>query len=98
MEQNKEVEKPTTEHLASEIIAEEKAKSKAKDRGIIAIGIALIVITLGMAILNYRNNCDWRELFASYDYVSQNGEGINYYNSDVGGNVNNGAENKETKK
>ena len=80
------------------MIAEEKAKSKAKDRVIAVLIIAFTVITLGMAMLNYRNDRDWRELFASYDYVSQNGEGINYYNSEVGGNVNNGAENKETKK
>ena len=38
-------------------------------------------------------NIYWIYQWNSYDYVSQGGEGYNYYNSDVEGDVNNGAEN-----
>ena len=41
------------------------------------------------------NNQRWIEYLSQYDFVSQDGEGYNYYNSDVGGNVNNGAESEE---
>lgn len=88
-----EVTKPTTEHIAMEILKHEQDKSKAKNVGVISLTIAVIIIAIGMAVINYRNDCDWRELLGSYDYVSQDGEGQNYYNNDVGGNVNNGAEN-----
>ena len=36
----------------------------------------------------------WLYVFQSYDYVSQDGEGQNYYNHEVGGDVYNGAEGK----
>lgn len=93
-----EVTKPTTEHIAMEILKHEKEKSKAKNVGVISLTVAVIVIAIGMAIINYQNDCDWRKLFSSYDYVSQDGEGYNYYNSDIEGDVNNGAENTETEK
>lgn len=41
------------------------------------------------------NNQHWIDYLSQYDFVSQDGEGYNYYNSDVGGDVNNGAESKE---
>lgn len=81
-------------HLASEIIAGRERLSRAKDFFIVCLTVAVIAIGLGMAIINYMNDQDWRELFTSYDYVSQDGEGYNYYNSDIGGDVNNGAEDK----
>lgn len=93
-----EVTKPTTEHIAMEILKHEQDKSKAKNVGVISLTIAVIIIAIGMAVINYRNDCDWRELFGSYDYVSQDGEGTNYYNSEIGGNVNNGATNQETER
>lgn len=82
--------------LASEIIAGKERLSHAKDIVIIGLFIAVISITIVMAALNYMNDRDWRKLFASYDYVSQDGEGYNYYNSDIGGDVNNGTESTET--
>lgn len=39
-----------------------------------------------------KSNQSWIDYLSQYDFVNQDGEGINYYNSDVGGNVNNGAE------
>lgn len=57
-------------------------------------GIALLLVH--QMNINYQNDKDWRELFSSYDYVSQDGNGQNYYNSEIGGNVNNGATDTET--
>lgn len=83
-------------HLASEIIAGRERLSRAKDFFIVCLTVAVVATGLGMAVINYMNDRDWRELFASYDYVSQDGEGYNYYNSDIGGDVNNGTESTET--
>ena len=44
------------------------------------------------ALANERNNQRWIEYLSQYDFVSQDGEGYNYYNSDVGGDVVNGTE------
>lgn len=45
--------------------------------------------------INKENDREWRELFNSYDYISQDGNGENYYNSNVSGEVNNGATGQE---
>lgn len=50
--------------------------------------ILLIVLLVG-------TNMAWLYVFQSYDYVSQDGEGYNYYNKEVGGDVHNGTEDKE---
>lgn len=44
-----------------------------------------------------RINQSWIDYLSEYDFVTQDGEGINYYNADIGGNVNNGATNPPTK-
>ena len=72
--------------LASEILADSDRKDKRKNMIIIGLVIAIIVITLYYIY-------QW----TSYDYVSQDGTGYNYYNSDVEGNVNNVAEDQEEK-
>ena len=87
---------PIVEHaLASEILARREEVSKVKNLAIICLTIGIVVIGVGMATINYMNDRDWRELFASYDYVSQDGNGYNYYNADVEGDVNNGAADPE---
>lgn len=50
-----------------------------------------IVIVL-LIILLVGTNMAWLYVFQSYDYVSQDGEGYNYYNHEVGGDVYNGSE------
>lgn len=40
-------------------------------------------------------NLYWIYQWNSYDYISQDGDGQNYYNSDVEGDVTNGSENTE---
>ena len=38
-------------------------------------------------------NASWLYVFNSYEYVTQDGEGYNYYNSEIDGDVENGTEN-----
>lgn len=95
MNENKnEVKELTTEHLAMEVLKQEQEKSRAKNMGVISLTVAVIVIAIGMAVINYRNDCDWRKLFSDYDFISQDGEGINNANYGEQGDLNNGAENK----
>lgn len=96
MNENKnEVKELTTEHLAMEVLKQEQEKSKAKNAGVISLTVAVIVIAIGMAVINYKNDCDWRLLFSDYDFISQDGEGINSINDGTQGDLNNGAEGKE---
>lgn len=91
-ENSKEPEPITTEHLALEILKQEQAKSKAKNVSIISLTVAVVIIAIGMAIINYQNDREWRELFNSYDYISQDGEGFNNVNSGTQGNLDNSEE------
>lgn len=50
--------------------------------------IAIFVLIILLVVTNMA----WLYVFQSYDYVSQDGDGQNYYNSQVGGDVYNGAE------
>lgn len=50
-----------------------------------------IVIVL-LIVLLVGTNMAWLYVFQSYDYVTQDGEGQNYFNREVGGDVYNGAE------
>lgn len=56
-------------------------------------------VILCLAIVNYRysqsnerNNQRWIEYLSQYDFVSQDGDGYNYYNADVTGDVVNGSD------
>lgn len=53
---------------------------------------ALLAYQMG---LKQQSDREWKELFNSYDYISQDGNGENYYNSNVSGEVNNGATDQE---
>lgn len=98
MNENKnEVKELTTEHLAMEVLKQEREKSKAKNVGVVSLTVALIVIAIGMAIINYRNDCDWRQMFSDYDFISQDGEGINNVNGGEQGDLNNGAKSEAEK-
>lgn len=101
MEQNKEIKELTTEHLAMEVLKQEQEKSKAKNVGVIGLtigfiglAIATVAITIHLSNVNYKNDCDWRKLFSDYDFISQDGEGINNANYGEQGDLNNGAEDK----
>lgn len=97
--------KPTTEHLATEVLEHEQEKRKAKNLGMAIIGILAVSILIASMIermhlveKNYKNDCDWRKLFSEYDFVSQDGNGINSANYGKQGDLNNGAENKVKEK
>lgn len=92
MQKIEEPENITTEHLALEILKQEQEKSKAKNVGIISLTVAVVIIAIGMAVINYQNDREWRELFDSYDFISQDGEGFNNVNSGTQGNLDNSSE------
>ena len=88
----------TSEHLALEVLKQEHEKSKAKDRGVITLGVLTGLSILGiigtavfMSNINHQNDKEWRELFSSYDYITQDGGGYNNVNSGQQGDLNNGA-------
>ena len=94
--------------IASETISDLQKRNKTKDMHLLYVVIALIVSVSVMSGFNYKNNNQWRKVveqsnqkwidyLSQYDFVSQDGEGYNYYNSDVGGDVNNGAESQKEK-
>lgn len=102
VEEERRTENPFAETLAMELMRNERGKHMAKNLGLwLMFSIsAFLVAALVYSYTHfsnkfYQNDKEWRELFGSYDYVSQDGNGQNYYNSDIGGNVNNGAESKE---
>ena len=88
MSENKEIKELTTEHLAMEVLKQEQRRSKALIIGL-SVGLAVSgIATITTAICgvderkhlvekNYQNDCDWRTLFSDYDFISQDGEGIN---------------------
>lgn len=87
------------ETLATETIAMLSNQCMRLERVIWYVLIFAGFAVLCLAITNYRyslanerNNQRWIEYLSQYDFVTQDGEGYNYYNSDVGGDVHNGAE------
>lgn len=67
------------ENFVSELIKDAQAQAK---RWFIAF-IATLAALVG-------TNIYWIYQWNSYDYVSQDGEGYNYYNSDIEGDIKNG--------
>ena len=63
----------------SELISDARAQAK---RWFIAFLVTLTAL--------FGTNVYWIYVFNSYEYVSQDGEGFNYYNSDVEGDIENG--------
>lgn len=94
MEQNKEITMQETNTASSVIYHIEKVSK----RWIIFASVAFVAIALLLAYqmgLKQQSDREWKELFGSYDYVSQDGNGENYYNSNVSGEVNNGTAGEE---
>lgn len=75
----------TEQNFATEVFREFKIHTR------FAICAMAAVLAFG-AFLYYKNDADWRELFNSYDFISQDGEGINNINSGEQGDLLNGAE------
>lgn len=78
-------EKKTTwndaEKLVSEVLKDNQKQAK---RWFVAF-----VITMAALI---GTNAYWIYQWSSYDYVSQDGEGYNYFNSNIDGDISNGTE------
>lgn len=58
---------------------------------------AMWIVIILLIIMLVGSNMAWLYVFQSYDYVSQDGEGQNYFNREVGGDVYNGAESQSKK-
>lgn len=89
--------KRVEECLATEIIRGAKREAKGLWVGIICVTALAIVAVSWFAFNNYSQTKGFLNYLSEYDFVSQDGEGYNYYNSDIRGDVSNGAESKETK-
>lgn len=71
-----------TENLVSEVFRDNQKQMK---RWFLAF-----IITLAALV---GTNAYWIYVFNSYEYVAQDGNGYNYYNSEIEGDVNNGSKN-----
>lgn len=69
------------ENLATELLGELKTQTRR--------WFCAFIVTLALLFIS---NMAWLYVFQSYDYVSQDGEGYNFFNSRVGGDVYNGSE------
>ena len=70
------------EKLVTEVFRDNQRQAK---RWFVAFLITLAALVA--------TNTYWIYVFNSYEYVSQDGEGYNYYNSEIGGDVENGPKN-----
>lgn len=68
------------DRLVSEVLSDADKKDKRKS-------VLILVLIFGLII----SNAYWLYQWSSYDYISQDGEGYNYHNSDVEGDILNGA-------
>lgn len=77
-----------SEKLASEVYSDsEKTKKKLMNVIYVLAGISVLLL-VGL----FLTNAYWVHQFNSYDYYSQDGDGTNYLNSDVEGDVTYGTE------
>ena len=88
------------ENFATEIFRTFKADSKMVIIGLLIL-LAASSLTWAVAYYQndkawattyYQNDKEWRDLFSSYDYISQDGEGFNNVNSGTQGNLDNSSE------
>ena len=98
MENTNETTAENNQPLASETIALQReqfillAKIAFWAMALEALVIAgLLIVNTLHAQANERNNQRWLEYLSEYDFISQDGEGVNYFNSEISGNVTNGS-------
>ena len=77
------------EKLTTGILEDNDKKDRRKNK--IIFGLIAVIAVLAAGLIG--SNVFWVYQWNSYDYISQDGEGYNYYNSDIEGDVDNGAEN-----
>lgn len=71
---------------------------KVSKMWVIFASVAFAALTFALVHqmnLKQESDREWKELFNSYDFISQDGSGENYYNYDVSGEVNNGTTGEE---
>lgn len=86
---------PAEQSLATEIIHWREKVSSAKDMGIKSMAVAVVVLGIIVMValtVNHLNNRDWLNYISQYDFISQDGEGINSINNGTQGDLLNGAE------
>lgn len=83
--------------IASEMIQQQARESKAKNIGMVCVTILTSIGIVGLLVVNHLNTREFTRFLAQYDFVSQDGEGYNYYNNNIGGNVANGTMDYEKK-
>lgn len=77
--EEKEITWADAEKLVTEVFMDNQRQAK---RWFVAFLITLAALVA--------TNAYWIYVFNSYEYVSQDGEGFNYYNSEIEGDVENG--------
>lgn len=105
VEEKKETWNGAEQFLASEIIAGREKTINAMTKFIRCFAFVVAFVIAGLLFVNYqqtktieKNNQGWIDYLSEYDFVSQDGEGLNYFNRDVEGSVYNGAENQDEEK
>lgn len=86
---NEESKENTTDNFTTELFREFKRQQTGRTivASISIIGLVIIII-VGICAYS-KSEKEWKDLFSSYDYVSQDGEGINNINSGTQGDLSN---------
>lgn len=105
IKETKETKQTETTTTASEIIARLQKEKDAIKTGIVSMTIVFSIIVIGMVYLlfhqiqsNERNNQRWIEYLSEYDFVSQDGEELNNYNTGSQGDVSNNEDSEDITK
>ena len=81
--------------LATDMIKERERTINAFKVGIICITVFFTVAIIGALAVIYGQNKNFVSFLSDYNFVTQDGEGFNSYNSNVGGDVNYGSKDYE---
>ena len=80
-----------SKELVSEMLSDAEKRDEKNRRTIKALVISNIITVILLVVVVMYSLHMWN----SYDYVSQDGEGYNYYNEDVEGDILNGTTDQE---
>lgn len=83
--------------LATDMIKERERTIGAFRTGVICVATIASIAIIGLLFVNYSQNKKFMDFLSGYDFVTQDGEGFNSYNSNVGGDVNYGSKDYEEK-